>query len=38
MIPESWCPTIEAAVFLLLLAWMILDRYNIYFRKPPEEK
>jgi hypothetical protein len=34
---EDWSAILEGAVFLLLLVWMLLDRFQIYFRHPPEE-
>lgn len=29
---------LDLLIFLLLAAWMVMDRCNWYFRKPPEEK
>jgi hypothetical protein len=27
---------LEAAILVVLVAWAILDRFNIYFRRPPK--
>jgi len=35
MTAEYWTAVIDTLILALLVAWMTLDRLNVYWRRPP---